>query len=292
MMPGIGIAAGGRGKIRPLAQRRSAIPDADDRDPDFRHPILLACAPLNQDATGQRRTTRETVQPSRLDRARIWPSGLIWRLAAVSGRFGGRRRRSRGSPRESRRAAGEESGDRRFLGAHARRCSRRGIAASASARLFKQRAVEIAVENCRVDIAAAADRRSVAEMLCHLFDGADHRLFCAWPRCRIGSNSCNATAARLVAAQVRKSLAVISSPLISRRYSLTSAELTVWRLAVLVDVLEQLVSRQVAAILDDAREPAVVDVGLVVLAALAAKTRDGCGCPRSSTCRSRNVVRP
>ena len=42
-------------------------------------------------------------------------------------------------------------------------------------------------------------------------------------------------------------------------------------LALLVDVLEQLVARQVAAILDDAGEPAVVDVGFVALAAFAAE---------------------
>ena len=39
-----------------------------------------------------------------------------------------------------------------------------------------------------------------------------------------------ASAARWVAAQVRKSLAVISSPVISRKYPLTSAEPTVCRL--------------------------------------------------------------
>ena len=44
------------------------------------------------------------------------------------------------------------------------------------------------------------------------------------------ASSCKASAASWVPAQVRKSLAVMSSPLISRRYSLTSAESIVWRL--------------------------------------------------------------
>src|SRR5207248_10508528 len=41
--------------------------------------------------------------------------------------------------------------------------------------------------------------------------------------------------------------------------------------ALLVEVLKQLVTRQVAAAFDDARQPAVVDLGLVAIAALAAE---------------------
>ena len=64
---------------------------------------------------------------------------------------------------------------------------------------------------------------------------------------------------------------MISSPVISRRYSFTSSEPTLCALAVLVDVLEQVLARQVAAALDDRGEPAVLQLDVVLDAVLGAE---------------------
>ncbi len=93
--------------------------------------------------------------------------------------------------------------------------------------------------------------------------------FLAWTCESNASNSWRAIRARTVPAQVRKSLAVNSSPVISRRYALTSSEPTSRTSPVLVDVLEQLLAGQLLASADDLRQPAIVDRDRVMDAALA-----------------------
>ena len=62
-------------------------------------------------------------------------------------------------------------------------------------------------------------------------------------------------------------------------------------LALVVEILKELVSRNVAAGLDRAREPAIIELDVVFDAALAAE-REANAPAVTSTCPSRNVVRP
>ena len=79
------------------------------------------------------------------------------------------------------------------------------------------------------------------------------------------------SAASTVPAHVRKSFAVKSSPLISRRYAFTSAESITCRVPPLSTYLEKLVAGQIAARLDDARQTLVAQVDRMLDAALAAE---------------------
>ena len=57
---------------------------------------------------------------------------------------------------------------------------------------------------------------------------------------------------------------------------------------VLIEILEKLVTGEVSAVLDNAREPMIIDVGFMPDAVLAAEM----WLPSISTCRSRKVVSP
>jgi len=70
----------------------------------------------------------------------------------------------------------------------------------------------VAVEHPRVDVGGAADGRGVAEVLGDLVDGPPDRPCLAVLDLATGNEVASATAARTVAAQVRKSLAVKSPP--------------------------------------------------------------------------------
>ena len=93
-------------------------------------------------------------------------------------------------------------------------------------------------------------------------------------------------------AQVRKSLLVKSSPEISLQVGVDVGGLDAPRLAVLVDVLEELLAGQVLHAAHDAREAAIGELDRVLDAALAAKAEPRALEPRTRTCRSRSVVRP
>ena len=86
-----------------------------------------------------------------------------------------------------------------------------------------------------------------------------------------GSNLRSAVAASTEPAQVRKSFAVKWWPLMSRRYSFTSVGVDVVLVAVVVEVLEELVAGDVFATLDDVGEAPVLEADGVVDAALALK---------------------
>ena len=101
------------------------------------------------------------------------------------------------------------------------------IAADALFQGLDERPIEITIENRRVNVTFAADGDGVPEMPRNLFGGADQGGSACLPAARASSRK--AKAARNVPAQVRKSLAVISSPLISRKYALTSEDPTVCR---------------------------------------------------------------
>ena len=83
--------------------------------------------------------------------------------------------------------------------------------------LIDQITFEIALQHQGMDVALAADGRRVAQPRGDALDRL--RDDCAWPRprSRRSRTRCRASAASTVPAQVRKSLAVKSSPLISRR---------------------------------------------------------------------------
>src|SRR5436190_502129 len=73
-------------------------------------------------------------------------------------------------------AQAQKGGDGRLLRLHAMDVFFQ-IALRLVGEPFQQRAVHVAVEDGGMDVAAAADRRRVAEMRGHLFDGVDDRLF-------------------------------------------------------------------------------------------------------------------
>ncbi len=79
----------------------------------------------------------------------------------------------------------------------------------------------------------------------------------------------SATAARTVAAQVRKSFALKSRPVICRRYAVDVVGIEAAAAALRVEVLEEHVTGQGVALGHDGGQPAVADRHHVVLAALA-----------------------
>lgn len=83
-------------------------------------------------------------------------------------------------------------------------------------------------DDLRMDIAFATDRRRVAEPRRDAFDRGSSRCASRAPDCR-RSRIQRVMAASTVPAHVRKSFAVIVAPEISRRYSLTSADVTACR---------------------------------------------------------------
>ena len=158
---------------------------------------------------------------------------------------------------------------RRFAGRERVRGLRDAASALGDGR--QHRAIHVGVENRRMDVALPAHRLGVAQPLGDRFDGAGRCCVLACASESNASKSRSSCAASTVPAQVRKSLDVKSSPVISRRYAFTSAESIVCRLPSSSTILEQLLPRQIAARLDDAGEPAIVEVDLVLDAALAAE---------------------
>src|SRR2546421_4866355 len=73
------------------------------------------------------------------------------------------------------------------------------------------------------------------------------------------SNSCKAQAASTVPAQVRKSLAVNSSPEIAQ-IVVDVGRVDGVACAVVIEVLEQLLTGQILAALDDPSQPTVLDI--------------------------------
>src|SRR5690242_660462 len=69
----------------------------------------------------------------------------------------------------------QKRGDRRLLGTHVFDIFFE-IGVRLRSQRLEQRAIDIAVEDRGVDVAAPTDRRSVAEMPCDFFDGAHDRL--------------------------------------------------------------------------------------------------------------------
>src|SRR5215472_9155531 len=121
-----------------------------------------------------------------------------------------------------------------------------------------------------MNVAAAADRRRVAEVLSDLFHGTHDRLLalafslevaeplqCLRRQLRAGPSAeifgCNVLPGYLP--QIGINLLRADDVLI----------------ALLIEILKQLIAGQVAATFDDAGQPAVVDVALVAVAALAAE---------------------
>src|SRR5205085_6848516 len=121
-----------------------------------------------------------------------------------------------------------------------------------------------------MDIAAPANRRRVAKMLSHLLNRAQHGLFplrigvekleflqgfggefCPGPRPKILGRDFFASDLAQIVIYLGRADGV--------------------PIAILIEVLEQLISRQISAILDNARETPVIDVSLVVLTVLSAK---------------------
>src|SRR4051812_41685700 len=122
-----------------------------------------------------------------------------------------------------------------------------------------------------MDIAAPANCRSVSEMFGHFLHSADNGSFAlrlAVKRLEFTQGLCG---------ELRPSPGpeilggdLLSGDLAQILIHLRRPDGTA--LAVIVHVLKQLIARQVAAVLHNARETPVVDVGLVVLTAFAAKT--------------------
>src|SRR5256885_4418549 len=162
----------------------------------------------------------------------------------------------------------EKRGDRRLLGTHvldilfqvSRRLCRQGL---------EQRAIDITIEDRRMDVASPADRRRIAEMPRDLFDGARNRLLALALRVEMAKS----------AQRLRREMRAGPGAEIFRGnlFAGDLAQISVDLLraddvliALFVEILEQLVAGQIATAFDDAREPAIVDVALVAIAALAA----------------------
>src|SRR6185437_1613349 len=121
-----------------------------------------------------------------------------------------------------------------------------------------------------MDIAASANRRSIAEVLRHLLDSAQNGLFSL----RLGVE-------KLEFLQCfGREFCPGPCPKILRRDLLASdlAQIVIYLrradrvpIPLVIEVLEQLISRQISAILDNARETPVVYIGLLVLTVLSAK---------------------
>src|SRR5947207_8444781 len=163
----------------------------------------------------------------------------------------------------------QKRGDRRLLGTHLRdilfEVSRRP-----RRQRLEQRAVDVAVEDRGMDVAAPTDRRCVAEMPRDFFDGAHDRLLALALAVEIAEST----------QRFRRQLRAGPGAEIFRGDVLAGdlAQICVDLLrtdrvliALFVEILEQLVAGQVAAPFDDAREAAIVDIALVAISALAAE---------------------
>ena len=151
---------------------------------------------------------------------------------------------------------------------------------------------EIGVQQRRMDVVLAAHRARVAQAL---GDGVDARAGCCG-RPRAGSRPApcarSATAASMVPPQVRKSFAVTSRPVISRRYAFTSSEETRLALARASRYWNSSwPGRSWQRWMMRARRGSVSD-DVVLDAALAAEAEAQRSWPSTCTWRRRSVVRP
>ena len=129
-------------------------------------------------------------------------------------------------------------------------------------------AAEIAVYDGRMHITLAADRWRVAEALGNGLDGFDNILFrlsFRFKRLEFAQHGGGKNSARpgteILGGEV------VACYLAQVVVDISGADGVA--LAVFIDVLKEFVSRQVAALLYDAREPAVIEVDSVTYAALA-----------------------
>ena len=139
---------------------------------------------------------------------------------------------------------------------------------------FEHRAVEVRAQHLGVDVALAADRRACCPAARRRASMARTTFFFAWACESNASNSLERHARPgRCPAQVRKSLAVKSWPLISRRYSFTSSEPMSRTLPSSSTILEEFLAGQVLARPHDPRQPGVLQVDRVLHAALAAEAK-------------------
>src|SRR3954452_17249868 len=161
----------------------------------------------------------------------------------------------------------QKRGDRRLLGAHVFDVFFE-IGVGLRCQGFEQRAVDITVEDRRMDVASTANCRRIAEMPRDLFDGAHNRLLAL----ALGVEMTKS--AQRLRREMRAGPGaeifrgnLFAGDLAEIRVDLLRADDVL--IALIVEILEQFVAGQVAAPFDDARESAIVDVALVAIAALA-----------------------
>ena len=136
----------------------------------------------------------------------------------------------------------------------------------------EQGSVKVAFENLRMDVASATDRRCVAKMLCHPLDGTNDRAFAHGiavdmlelaqrKRCQV--RTCPGP--EILGSNLLASNLVQIGIDLGRRDGMAHAGI--------VEILEQLISRKVAARFNNARKPRIIDIPVVQSTTFTAKTQ-------------------